>query len=105
MSTRTERVLTAARFVVEPRGHEEALLGRGRRQGPLVGRKDGDHQWRELALDLLMREAGEGGGGVDGFGGERDEERKEEQFLKRPRQTSTYNSVHTNGCNIFHLEE
>lgn len=66
----TEGVLTAARFVVEPGGHEEALLGRGRRQGPLVGRKDGDHQWRELALDLLMREAEEEGGGVgvgDGF--------------------------------------
>lgn len=85
-------ILTAARLVVEPGGHEEALLGRGRRQGPLVGRKDGDHQWRELALDLLMREAGERG--VTGGGG-RNEERKGEPFLKPPRQTCTSNSVHT----------
>lgn len=71
-------LLTAAGFVVESRGHEEALLGRSRRQGPLVGGKDGDHQGRELALDLLMREAGKE---VDV--GEGDEERKEEQFFKR----------------------
>lgn len=61
---RTTGILTAARFVVEAGGHEEALLGRRRRQGPLVGRKDRDHQWRELALDLLMREAEERGGGL-----------------------------------------
>lgn len=71
-------LLTAAGFVVESRGHEEALLGRSRRQGPLVRGKDGDHQGRELALDLLMREAGKE---VDV--GEGDEERKEEQFFKR----------------------
>lgn len=52
-------LLTAAGFVVEPRGHEEALLGRRRRQRPLVRRKDGDHQGRELALDLLMKEGGQ----------------------------------------------
>lgn len=51
-------LLTAAGFVVESRGHEEALLSRSCRQGPLVGGKDGDHQGWELALDLLMREAG-----------------------------------------------
>lgn len=88
MSTCAEGVLTAARFVVEAGGHEEALLGGGGRQGPLVGRKDGDHQWRELALDLLMREAEEGGGVWVGCGGGGGEERKEERFLKRPRQTS-----------------
>lgn len=74
-------VLTAARFVVEPGGHEEALLGRRRRQGPLVGRKDGNHQRRELALDLLMREAEDGGGGF-GTKGWRE---KIKQFLKRSR--------------------
>jgi len=50
-------LLTAARLVVEARGHEEALLGRRRRrQSPLVWREDGNHQRRELALDLLMEE-------------------------------------------------
>lgn len=79
MWRRIKRILTAARFVVEPRGHEEALLGRCRRQGPLVGRKDGDHQWRELALDLLMREAEEGVGG-DGFGGKGMKKEKRSSF-------------------------
>lgn len=55
--------LTAAGLVVEARGHEEALLGRSRRQGPLVRRKDGDHQRRELALDLLRKEGRKRGGG------------------------------------------
>lgn len=54
--------LTAARLVVEARGHQEALLGCGGRQGPLVRRKHGNHQWRELALDLLMKEGEEVGG-------------------------------------------
>lgn len=55
-------LLTAARLlVVEARGHEEALLGCSRRQSPLVRRKDGDHQRRELALDLLMKEGEEVG--------------------------------------------
>ncbi len=71
-------LLTAARLVVEARGHEEALLGCSRRQSPLVWRKDRNHQRRELALDLLRkegeewgregvelgRERGGGGGGV-----------------------------------------
>ena len=58
-------LLTAARLVVEARGHEETLLGRSRRQRPLVWRKDRNHQRWELALDLLMKE-GEQGGGEEG---------------------------------------
>lgn len=49
-------VLTAARLVVEARGHEETLLRSGRRQGPLVRGKDRNHERRELALDLLRKE-------------------------------------------------
>lgn len=64
-------LLTAARLVVEARGHEETLLGRSRRQRPLVWRKDRNHQWWELALDLLMKEGERGGG-------ERGREEKEE---------------------------
>lgn len=57
------RSLTAARLVVKARGHEEALLGCSCRQSPLVRRKDGNHQRRELALDLLMKEREQVGGG------------------------------------------
>lgn len=62
-------LLTAAGLVVEARGHEEALLGRGRRQSPLVRRKDGNHQRRELALDLLKEE---GEGAEVGWGGKKE---------------------------------
>lgn len=67
-------LLTAARLVVEARGHEEALLGCSRRQSPLVRRKDGNHQRRELALDLLMKE-GERVGGWEGRRRKRGEEK------------------------------
>lgn len=67
------RLLTAARLVVKAGGHEEALLGRSRRQSPLVRRKDRNHQRRELALDLLMK-GGEQAGVVEG--GEEEMKRK-----------------------------
>lgn len=62
--------LTAAGLVVEAGRHEETLLRRGRRQGPLVRRKDGNHQRRELALDLLRKE---------GSGGEKRADEKDEE--------------------------
>lgn len=76
-------VLTATRLVVEARGHEEALLGCGRCQSPLIRRKDRNHQRRELALDLLIKEGEEEGVGwrggeveTGGKGGREGKERK-----------------------------
>lgn len=75
-------LLTAARLIVEARGHEEALLGCSRRQSPLVWRKDRNHQWRELALDLLRKEGGREGERNRGEGGEKERrgcEKEEEE--------------------------
>lgn len=93
-------ILTAARFVVEPRGHEETLLGCGGRQGPLVGRKDGNHQWGELALDLLREAGGRGDGIWEGRGWREGRETVFKVFTFRHRLTT----VSTNGCNILQLE-
>lgn len=103
-------LLTAARLVVEARGHEEALLGCGGRQSPLVRRKDGNHQRRELALDLLMREGGEGrgwggargwwawkpareGGRLDGGREEEERERGRKHEHWSQKRLETYNTL------------
>lgn len=46
------RVLTAPSLVAETRRKEESLLG-SCCKGPLVRREHGDHQWRQLTLNLL----------------------------------------------------
>lgn len=52
---RESPALTASRLVAEARRKEESLLG-SCGQGALVWREHGDHQWRQLTLDLLNRE-------------------------------------------------
>lgn len=52
---RESPALTASRLVAEARRKEESLLG-SCCQGALVWREHGDHQWRQLTLDLLNRE-------------------------------------------------
>jgi hypothetical protein len=46
------RVLTAPSLVAETRRKEESLLG-SCCEGPLVRREHGNHQWRQLTLNLL----------------------------------------------------
>lgn len=49
---RSAAVLTAPSLVTEARRKEESLLG-SCSKGPLVRREHGDHQWRQLTLNLL----------------------------------------------------
>lgn len=87
------RVLTATRLVVEARGHEEALLGCSRCQSPLIRRKDRNHQRRELALDLLIKQ-GEEEGGEEG----RWERRRGRKGGKGEETMSTFGIHHSQPC-------